>query len=67
MTTQSGKSGADIRAKLKHPVVDSDGHMMETTFAILDFVRKVGGPGIAQRYETILRSDARIAHWLPAR
>jgi predicted TIM-barrel fold metal-dependent hydrolase len=58
MTTQSGKSGADTRAKLKHPVVDSDGHMMETTFAILDFVRKVGGPEIARRYETMLLDDS---------
>ena len=58
MTTLSGRTGEDIRAKLKHPVVDSDGHMMETTFAILDFVRKVGGPEIARRYETMLQDDA---------
>ncbi len=58
MTTElGGKTGVDIRAKLKHPVVDSDGHMMETSFAVLDFVRKVGGPEIAQRYETILQND----------
>ena len=36
-------TGADIRAKLNHPVVDADGHMIETTFAVLDFVKQVGG------------------------
>ena len=29
--------GADIRRKLNHPVVDSDGHINETSFAVLDF------------------------------
>lgn len=53
-----GVTGADIRARLNHPVVDSDGHMMEASFAVLDFVRQVGGPRIAQRYEDILRRDA---------
>ena len=51
-------TGADIRDKLNHPVVDADGHMIETTFAVLDFVKQVGGPEIAARYENIMRSDA---------
>jgi predicted TIM-barrel fold metal-dependent hydrolase len=55
----SGMKGADIRAKLDHPVVDSDGHMIECTFAILDFVRKVGGPEMARRYEEDLRQENR--------
>ena len=60
MTSHSGNgvTGADIRAKLDHPVVDSDGHMMEASFAVLDFVKQVGGPEIAQRYEEIMRRDA---------
>ena len=60
MTGHSGNgvTGADIRAKLNHPVVDSDGHMMECSFAVLDFVKQVGGPEIAGRYEKILRRDA---------
>jgi predicted TIM-barrel fold metal-dependent hydrolase len=53
----NGTTGADICAKLDHPVVDSDGHMMETSFAVLDFVKQVGGSDIAQRYETMLRED----------
>ena len=60
--------GADIRAKLNHPVVDADGHMIETTFAVLDFVKQVGGPELAGRYETLLRHEAagpnRSAVWV---
>jgi hypothetical protein len=53
-----GTTGADIRAKLDHPVVDSDGHIIETTFAILDFVKQVGGGEIANRYEKYLKADS---------
>ena len=63
----NGVTGADIRAKLGHPVVDADGHMMESTFAVLDFVKEVGGPEIAQRYEKMLKNDqtatSRVAVW----
>lgn len=70
MTSHSddGTTGADIRAKLNHPVVDSDGHMMETSFAVLDFVKQVGGAEIARRYEDILNNDenglSRRAVWV---
>ena len=64
----NGRTGADIRAKLDHPVVDSDGHMMETSFAVLDFVKQVGGPDIAGRYADMLRNDdtgaSRRAVWV---
>ena len=53
----SGLTGADIHAKLKHPVVDADGHMIETTFAILDFLKQVAGPDTAARYEVELNAD----------
>jgi len=53
----NGTTGADIRAKLNHPVVDADGHMIETTFAILDFVKLVGGADMAAKYEAELNND----------
>lgn len=60
--------GADIRRKLDHPVVDSDGHINETSFAVLDFVKQVGGPDIAARYEDIMKNDktgeSRRAVWV---
>jgi predicted TIM-barrel fold metal-dependent hydrolase len=68
MTGHSSATGADIRAKLDHPVVDSDGHMMECSFAVLDFVKQVGGPEIAAKYEDILKNDqtgaSRRAVWV---
>ena len=61
-------TGADIRAGLNHPVVDADGHMMECTFAVLDFVKQVGGPDIAARYEDHLKAtssgQSRRAVWI---
>ncbi len=64
----NGVTGADIRARLDHPVVDSDGHMIEATFAILDFVKQVGGPDMARRYEEALvhenRTRGRRAVWV---
>lgn len=54
---ENSLTGADIRARLDHPVVDADGHMIECTFAVLDFVRQVGGMEIANRYEDQLKSD----------
>ena len=41
--------------------------MMESSFAVLDFVKQVGGPKMAQRYEDMLRNDtvgsSRQATW----
>ena len=58
MTTElGGKTGVDIRAKLDHPVVDSDGHMMETSFAVLDFGGEFLSPGPSYK---LVRSRIRI-------
>ena len=55
----NGLTGADIREKLNHPVVDADGHMIECNFAVLDFVKQVGGKDIAQTYEASLEEEYR--------
>jgi hypothetical protein len=46
---------ADLRARLGHPVVDADGHVIETipvfkTF-FLDYVKDIGGGDLAVRFE----------------
>ena len=51
MTGDSKLNGADIRAKLNHPVVDADGHMIEATFAVLDYLKQVGGADMAAKFE----------------
>ena len=41
--------GAEIRAKLDHPVIDGDGHIAECQFAVDDFLLQVAGPDLAKR------------------
>jgi predicted TIM-barrel fold metal-dependent hydrolase len=47
--------GAKIRAGLSHPVVDADGHLIETAPVFkpffLDFVKDIGGGDMAARFE----------------
>ena len=46
-----------IRQTLDHPVVDTDGHMLEFAPAMYDFVRKLAGPDMATRLEDTLKSN----------
>ena len=50
-----GATGADIRAKLDHPIIDGDGHTQETAFAMEDFLKQVAGPGILSAWEEFRR------------
>ena len=40
-----------VRARLNHPVIDSDGHTVEFEPAVMDTMREIGGPGIVERYK----------------
>jgi len=42
---------AQIRARLNHPIIDSDGHVVEFEPALLDYIREVGGATILGRYK----------------
>ncbi len=42
---------AQIRASLDHPIVDSDGHLLEFEPALLDSLAQVAGPGMVARYQ----------------
>ena len=44
-------TGADIRAKLSHPIVDGDGHAVELSLAFPDFLKQVAGPEELKRWE----------------
>jgi len=43
----------EIRAKLGHPVIDADGHLVEVVPVYLDFVREVGGAGAVKQIEAL--------------
>jgi predicted TIM-barrel fold metal-dependent hydrolase len=50
-------SAAALRARLGHPVVDADGHLIETAPVFkpffLDFVKDIGGGDMARRFEAV--------------
>jgi predicted TIM-barrel fold metal-dependent hydrolase len=65
---------AALRARLGHPVVDADGHFIETGPVlepfVRDYVREIGGAGLAERFErtggidydeTVLRPWSRLS------
>ena len=44
-------SAARIREKIGHPIIDADGHVVETPIVLLDYVKEIAGPEVAARYE----------------
>ncbi|MBI3951646.1 MAG: amidohydrolase family protein [Acidobacteria bacterium] len=47
--TQASKSAA-VRARLNHPVIDADGHILEFEPDFLDYLSQVGGTKVVQQY-----------------
>ena len=41
---------AKIRASLDHPVVDADGHVVESFPIVLDYMRRIAGADVAERF-----------------
>lgn len=46
----SHQSSKEIRARLGHPVIDSDGHYIEFGPSIIDYIKKVAGPRVADAF-----------------
>lgn len=46
------------REELGHPVIDGDGHIIESRFVLPDFLKKVGGPELVKKFEKSI-SNAR--------
>lgn len=49
-TAQTTKSAA-IRAKLSHPIIDSDGHTAEFEPALFDYMQNIAGAKIVERFK----------------
>jgi len=49
LQTDVPSSSAAIRARLNHPIIDSDGHQVEMAPVFLDYLAEVGGASVAQR------------------
>jgi predicted TIM-barrel fold metal-dependent hydrolase len=39
-----------VRSKLSHPVIDADGHWMEPTEVLIDYIERIGGTDAADAY-----------------
>jgi predicted TIM-barrel fold metal-dependent hydrolase len=62
MATAPSSKSADVRARLNHPVIDSDGHTVEFEPAFVDCLKEVGGTAVAERYHN--RRDSRdVFRW----
>ncbi len=59
MTSHSTQSPAQIRASLKHPIVDGDGHWMETPAVLAEYLCDVAGPAITDKYLASQKEDLR--------
>jgi predicted TIM-barrel fold metal-dependent hydrolase len=49
---------SQIRAALGHPVIDGDGHIVESLPVLLDYIRRVAGDDVADRFGTASPSFA---------
>ena len=47
-----------IRETLDHPVIDGDGHLVETPPVLLDYLRQAGGQSLADDYLTRMKKGA---------
>ncbi len=55
--SQNGLSkSAAARARLNHPIIDSDGHTVENQFILSEYIESVAGPKIAQQFRECFRS-----------
>jgi predicted TIM-barrel fold metal-dependent hydrolase len=57
MASINGSASAAVRARLNHPVIDSDGHYMEFAPLLFDFVREAAGPGVLERLKHSLPAE----------
>lgn len=48
---------ADIRAGLKHPVIDGDGHWIEPVPVFLEYLSEAGGPGAVDAIRALWRRN----------
>jgi hypothetical protein len=61
----TSKSAA-VRARLAHPVIDSDGHMIEFEPGLLDALRRVGGRTMLERFRSEERNTGswgKLSRW----
>src|SRR5262245_18137930 len=53
MSSTHMSQAASLHARLRHPVLDSDGHWIEFEPAALDYLRQIGGERMVERYQAV--------------
>ncbi|MCH8883991.1 MAG: amidohydrolase family protein [SAR324 cluster bacterium] len=48
---------AQIRSRLNHPVIDTDGHSLEFLPLFEDYLAQVGGPDMVERFKAVPRGE----------
>ena len=54
-----------MRARLAHPLIDGDGHLVESAPVLMDFLQQAGAAKFAARYEETMRRGAEDAWQAP--
>jgi predicted TIM-barrel fold metal-dependent hydrolase len=65
MPTSHGSKSAAVRSRLKHPVIDSDGHWLEFEPQITDYLKDIAGPRLAEAYRSREQSVIRVLSLSP--
>jgi len=58
MSQRNGSKSADVRARLDHPVIDTDGHTVELTPVFFDYIKQIGGADMLNRCKTAVAKRA---------
>ncbi len=56
--TKAARTSAEIRRDLGHPIIDSDGHLVECPPVLLDYLKQAAGATMAQRFEDTMTRGA---------
>ena len=61
-TVVARSPSAALRAKLPHPVVDADAHVLEGEFVLRDYIKQVGGAKMLERFEDSRKTKRTTPH-----
>src|SRR5258708_36597270 len=62
MDANGNSKSSEIRKRLGHPILDSDGHWLEFEPAVFDYLKDVAGAEMGSRYQSWQR-NRRIGVW----
>ena len=56
MSQSDSASSRAVRARLDHPVIDADGHIIEFLPAVRDFLVEEGGRKLAEEFDAVVEA-----------